>query len=286
MYILGISAMSHDSAAALLGDSGFLAAIEEGKLERTRTIGGIPREAIQFCLDRTGITWRDVQHVAIASEPSRSWRRQALFRTRLSPFAPVSSGYFLNKSTGELGRELNNVRILKQMAAKSPGRVKSFDHHTCHASSAFYGSPFDRALIVSLDERGDGRAGLVAVGEGNRIRELESVPFPHSLAWVYTQFTQLLGFRARGDEHKTQWLSLAGEEEFANEFIPMLRQTPAGPPHVNGKYFGRDFAGGLSFTKEFCRCIGAATPDSPKNAHHFEATKRANIAASIQKAIG
>ena len=83
MYILGLSAMGHDSAAALLGDSGIVAAMEESKLTRTRAIEGIPREAIRYCLERAGIGWRDVAHVAIASRPWRAWQRQASFRARL-----------------------------------------------------------------------------------------------------------------------------------------------------------------------------------------------------------
>ena len=116
MHILGISAMGHDSAAALLGDSGIVAAMEESKLARSRAIEGIPREAIRYCLERAGIGWRDVAHVAIASRPWRAWQRQAAFRAKLAPLAPVSSGYFVNKASGELGRELNNVRIVRQMS--------------------------------------------------------------------------------------------------------------------------------------------------------------------------
>ena len=148
MYILGLSAMGHDSSAALLGDSGIVAAMEESKLARTRGMEGIPREAIQYCLERAGIGWRDVSHVAIASDPWRAWRRQAWYRARLAPFGPVSSGYFLNKAFGELGRELNNVRIVQQMAGAPEGRVESLDHHLCHAASAFYASAFEQALVV------------------------------------------------------------------------------------------------------------------------------------------
>src|SRR5579863_1510181 len=223
MYILGLSAMGHDSAAALIGDSGVVAAIEEGKLARTRGAEGIPRAAIHFCLERAGISWRDVAHVAIASDPARAWRRQAWYRARVAPFGPVSSGYFLNKAFGELGRELNNFRIVKQLAGAPAGRVEALDHHLCHAASGFYASPFEKALTVSLDERGDGRAGFVGIGEGARIREVESIAMPHSLAWAYSQVTKLLGFRAHSDDHKTQWLSLAGEPVFTDLFLTMLR---------------------------------------------------------------
>ncbi|MGA7027472.1 MAG: carbamoyltransferase N-terminal domain-containing protein, partial [Candidatus Acidiferrales bacterium] len=276
--------MAHDSAAALIGDSGIVAAIEEGKLARTRGAEGIPRAAIHFCLERAGIRWRDVAHLAIASNPARAWRRQAWFRARLAPFGPVSSGYFLNKAFGELGRELNNFRILKQMAGAPTGRVESLDHHLCHAASAFYASPFEKALIVSLDERGDGRAGFVGLGEGARIREVRSIALPHSLPWAYSQVTKLLGFRAHADEHKTQWMSLAGQPVFADLFLAMLRGTATGvraePPHLNARYFGREFAGELAFTRELYGRVGIAAASEPQ----MDDSTRANIAASLQQA--
>jgi carbamoyltransferase len=280
MHILGLSAMGHDSAAALIGDSGVVAAIEEGKLTRTRSAEGIPRAAIHFCLERAGISWRDVGHVAIASDPVRAWRRQAWYRARVVPFGPVSSGYFLNKASGELGRDLNNLRIMKQMAGSPAGRVESFDHHLCHAASAFYASPFEKALIVSLDERGDGRAGFVGIGEGARIRELASIAIPHSLAWAYSQVTKLLGFRAHTDEHKTQWLSLAGQPVFADLFMAMLRDSRAGEPSLSSRYFRREFAAELAFTAEFYRRVGITGLPSLE----IDDSARANIAASLQKA--
>src|ERR1700722_20307384 len=98
MYILGIYAMSHDSASALLDDSGIVAAIEEGKLARTRTIGGIPRAAIQFCLERAGITWSAVAHIAVARQPSGPFSRQA------------------RRAPGRRGPESQDVAALRRLA--------------------------------------------------------------------------------------------------------------------------------------------------------------------------
>lgn len=280
MYILGLSAMGHDTAAALIGDSGVVAAIEESKLARTRTIEGIPRAAIRYCLEHAGITWREISRIGIASDPSRAWRRQAWFRTRVAPVSPVSSGYFLNKAFGELGRELNNFRIVKGIAGAPHGRVESLDHHLCHAASAFYASSINRALIVSLDEKGDGRAGFVGIGEGTRIGQLSSVRFPHSLAWVYTQVTKLLGFRSHAEEHKTQWLSLSGQPAFLDLFLGMLSDSAGRPARLNTKYFRRGFAGELAFTDEFYRRTGIRRTPDPQMTDHT----RANIAASLQKA--
>ena len=153
MHILGLSSLEHGPAAAIIGENGLIAAIEEGKLARTRTAEGIPRRAIQFCLESAGVKWPDVDRIAIASRPGRAWSRTILFRARLAPFAPQSSFYFLNKASGELGRELNNFRIVRDMAAGARDRVQGFDHHFSHAASAYFASPFDRALMVTLDER-------------------------------------------------------------------------------------------------------------------------------------
>ncbi len=280
MYILGLSAMGHDTAAALVSDSGVVAAIEESKLARTRTIEGIPRAAIRYCMDHAGITWREISHIGIASHPSKAWRRQAWFRARIAPVSPVSSGYFLNKAFGELGRELNNFRILKQMAGPPRGRLESLDHHLCHAAGAFYASSFERALIVSLDEKGDGRAGFVGIGQGTRIREVSFIRFPHSLAWVYSQVTKLLGFRPRADEHKTQWLSLSGQPAYLDLFLGMLSDSSGRPARLNANYFRRGFAGELAFTDEFYRRTGIRRIPDPQ----MNDETRANIAASLQKA--
>jgi carbamoyltransferase len=284
MYILGLSAMGHDPAAALVGETGVVAAIEEGKLARTRSFEGIPQAAIRFCLNRAGIGWHQIERVVIASRPERAWLRKTLFRTRLAPFSPVSSGYYINKAFSELGRELNYLRILRDIAGSPPGRVEEFDHHLCHAASAYFASPFERALIVSLDEQGDGRAGFVGLGEGTRIRELASIPFPHSLAWAFTQVTRLLGFRPHGDEHKTHWLSLAGEPVFADVFLETLRSGPQSPPHLNAKYFNRGFAGELAFADEFYQRLGIRRQSWPQPFDpQLVDPLRANIAASLQK---
>jgi carbamoyltransferase len=291
MYILGVSAMGHHSAAALLGDSAIVAGIEESKLTRNRTASGIPREAIRFCLERAGISWNQIAHVAIASNPRSAWKRQTLFRARRAAVAPVQSSYFLNKALGELGRELNNQRLVKQMSGSGTAQVESFDHHLCHAASAYYASAFEQALIVTLDEVGDGRSGFVGLGAGSEIRELVSLAFPNSLAYVYSQVTQLLGFHAHSDEHKTQWLSLEGQPVYRDVFLEILRREPNGAPRLDPKFFTRAFGAELSFTSEFYRRLGLQSPTvatssaTQSTSATLSTEQRANIAASLQSAI-
>ena len=256
MHILGISGLAQDWAAALLGEKGIVAAIEESKLLRARALGGIPREAIRYCLHRAQLDWREVSTVAVASRPFQSWARQAWLRARLAPFAPVPSGYYQTKALGELGRELNNDRLLKEMGGAPRGRVIHLDHHLCHAASAYYASPADRAVVLTLDELGDGHSGLVALGEGTRLRALRSITFPHSLGWIYSQVTDLLGFTPHRDEHKTQWLSLEGEPAFVSLFLKMVRKGPGAAPRLDFSYFNRGLAGRIAFSRKFYGALG------------------------------
>jgi len=279
-YILGLSALAHDPAAALLDPRGGIDAIEEGKMVRSREFAGIPREAIRFCFERAGISWRDVACVAVASQPKRAWRRSAGFRVRQTAVAPVASGYYFSKAVGELGRELNNLRILESLAGEPRGRVVPLDHQFCHAASAFYGSPFDSALVLTLDEQGDGQCGMVAIGEGTALRVLETIPFPHSIASVFSQVTELLGFKPHKDEHKLQWLSVSGSPEHEDVFLDMLRRRPGAEPHLKRKYFTRGMAGRLAFSEKLRARLGIASqPEKP-----LSDSARANIAASLQQA--
>ena len=279
-YILGLSALAHDPAAALLDPSGAIIAMEESKLARSRDAAGIPREAIRYCFERAGISWREVVSVPVASEPRKAWQRSTALRLRQAPRAPVPSGYYLSKSVGELGRELNNFRILEAMAGEPKGRVIASGHQLCHAASAFFAAPFDRALILVMDEQGDGRASLAAIGEGTSLSVLEQFSFPQSLAWVYSQVTELLGFMPHKEEQKTQWLSLSGSPAFADLFLEMLRRDSSPWPHLNRRYFTRGFTGRLAFSDFFYKRVGI----SKAAATITDEKLRANLAASIQAA--
>ena len=282
MQILGISSLHHDHAAALVGEKGIIAAIEEGKLLRTRGAQGIPRNAINFCLAKAGIQWKGLDSVAIASRPVQAWSRWAAFRAREALKAPISSSYYEAKALGDLARELNHLRVLGVFDGQQERPLLRFDHALCHAASAFYASPFDRSLILTLDEAGDGRCGLLAVGEGTRIRELYSIRFPHSPAWVYSQVTRLLGFRKRSEEHKTQWLSMTGEPVFRNLFLSVMRRNNAKIPwpQVDARFFRRGFVGEGAFSSEFYRCLGI----SQTTDRVVDEPLRANLAASVQQA--
>jgi carbamoyltransferase len=279
MYFLGLSALAHDTAAALLGDHGFVAAMEESKLTRSRKTTGIPREAIRFCLERAGIEWREVSAVAIASRPWRLWARRAAFRARFLVATPISSAYYESKAVGELAAELNNQRILRLMAGDAQVPLLCFDHHLCHAASAFYASAFDRALIITFDEQGGGQAGIVAIGDKGKIRVVHATAFPNSLAWVYSQVTELLGYRPHEDEHKTQWLSLTASPKYTETFLKMIRRSGRVYPKLDRRCFTRGFSGRLAFSRSFYDRLGIS-PRPPQPDDEVPAT----LASSLQRA--
>ena len=263
--------------------------MEESKLVRSRTAGGIPREAIDYVLRRAGIGWRDLTGLAVASRPLRAWGREAWLRARLAPRAPLSSCYYQAKALGDLGRELNNQRLLPLLGDSASPRIFPLDHHLCHAASAFYASSAERAVVLTLDENGDGLAGTVMLGEGARLRLLRSISFPHSLGWIFSQVTELIGFTPHRDEHKTQWLGLEGQPVFQALFLEILGGPSGEGPHLQSRYFTPGFAGRVSFSPLFYRAIGVepaarkAAPNNLPRAPLAEPLCR-QLAASVQLA--
>jgi len=278
MRILGLSSLKHDTAAALLEDGVVKAAIENDKLARTRS-RNLPGPAIHSCFETLGTGWDEIDMVAVATRPLRSWLQKLLLRAKLSTVVPLASAYSGVNELGVLARELNDLRLLRRYAKGSNHKVIGFDHHLCHAASAFFLSPFDRALIVTMDEEGDGHSGMLAIGEGNRIRVLRTIAFPHSLAWVYSQITDLVGFRPHLEEHKTQWLSLEGQPLFKDVFLEMLRSSSRPVPSLDYSFFNRGLARKLSFSEKFFRSTGVS-PD-PKQLGEEQGR---TLASSIQAA--
>jgi carbamoyltransferase len=275
MLILGLSSFKHDTAAALFEDGVIKAAVENDKLARSQT-SGVPEDAVRFCLEKTGARWKDLDAVAVGTRPFQGWVRRSLFRARRLPFSPVASIYHEANEAGVFARELNRIRMLR-MNRVPASKVTNFDHHLTHASSAFFLSPFERALIVTMDQEGDGISCTVSLGEGTQIRVLRAIPFPHSLAWIYSHVTRLLGFTPHKDEHKTQWLSLEGEPVFKNVFLEMLRDSRTHLPRLNRSYI--NLAGRLTFSGKFYRAIGVADEKT-----ELTDDQRRALASSIQAA--
>jgi carbamoyltransferase len=278
MLILGLSSFKNDTAAALVRDGAIEAAIENAKLQPAIT-RGIPDAAIQFCLGKGIVSWSDLDVVAVASKPTRGWWRRSLSRPRLSPLAPVATAYQEGKELGRFAWEWTAMRALRQRLS-DPKKVVALDHHSTHAASAFFLSPFEKALILTLDGEGDGTAGMLAVGEGNKIRVDKTISFTDSLGWIYSRITDLLGFIPSKEEHKTQWLSLEGEPAYKDVLLRMLRRAGDATPCVNFRYFHRDVTGVFEPAPYFFQQLGL-----PAGKAEFTPEIKRNLAASLQAAV-
>lgn len=278
MRILGLSSFQHDTAAAVLEDGAVKAAMENDKLARART-QGVPEMAIHSCLQTVGAGWDNIDLVAVAGRPLQGWLRKSLRWARLLPSAPVVSAYHEVSETGELTRELTHLRMLRRYAAGSRHKAISFDHHFCHAASAFFLSPFEQSLIITMDEDGDGNSAMLAVGEGNRIRKVCTAGFPDSLAWFYSRITDLIGFRAHLEEHKTQWLSLEGKPLYKDTFLKILRRGNRPMPRLDYTFLDRGLAGQFCFSNKFFRATGL-----PRDRKKLTEEERKALASSVQSA--
>jgi carbamoyltransferase len=278
MRILGLSSFTHDTSAALLEDGVVRAAVEESKLARSKNSSGVPDAAMQFCLKSAGVSWRDLDYVAVSSRPWQGWLRRSWAGARIIPVSPIAAAYWQVGEAGRFASELGNFRFLGHPDKPQSTRIVQFEHHLCHAANAFFLSPFDRALILTMDEEGDGTSAMLAVGEGNRIRPVRTVPYPHSLAWLYSQVTGILGFTPHVDEHKTQWLSLEGKPQYQDVFRDMLRRNSDGLPRIHRSYLSHSDGGHFVLAQKFYNRIGMADQSQPLT----DEQKRA-LAASIQQ---
>jgi len=267
MLVLGISDLEHDTSAVLVGGQGPIAAIEEDKLGRSSVPSGIPHLAIERCLREAGTQAADLSLTVAACRLKRAWLREQRLRLRLlgSHAGPI----FRKSAQNSLFWRLNQLRLLRRLfGSQTP--FGGFEHHLCHAASAFYPAEFDRALVLTLDESGDMWAGLLALGEGSDLRILRPMQFPNSLGWFYSRVTELLGFLPGRDEHKVQWLSKEGTPDFLPVFRRLFSKNSEGLPVVNLRYFGDGVAGSAAFSPELRRDLqisGSSPPrDSPLGA--------------------
>ncbi|MBI1955477.1 MAG: carbamoyltransferase, partial [Acidobacteria bacterium] len=250
--ILGITGGDHDAAAALLRGGEVLAALEEEKLARVRRARGLPWQAIRYCLEAARLRADEIHYVALAR-----------------PLYDESSEQGRGESWGP-------KRLRQEFPAS---RIVVLDHHLCHAAAAYYPSPFDKAGVLTLDEKGDLKTGSLCLALGIALQPLEESYFPVSLGNVFSRVAGLLGFQPGGDEHKLQWLSAWGKPVQAPVFRQLLRRDGDALLSVDQSFFatGRDERGG--FAEKFFQAAGL-DPAAP-----LAEQCRGELAASMQQAL-
>ena len=247
MFILGISALYHDSAVALIQDGKIVAAAQEERFSRIKHDAHFPHRAIEYCLAEAGIGLDAVRHIVFYDKPILKFER--LLETYLS-FAPRGFISFANAMPLWLKEKLFQKSLLnKELRQNLPTfnwseRLLFAEHHQSHAASAFFPSPFADAAVLTMDGVGEWTTTSLAIGRGNRLDILKEIHFPHSLGLLYSAFTYYTGFMVNSGEYKIMGLAPYGEPKYATVIKDHLIDIKSdGSFKLNMDYF--DYCTGL-----------------------------------------
>jgi carbamoyltransferase len=275
--ILGISAFYHDSAAALIVDGDIVAAAQEERFTRKKHDPGFPAHAIEYCLKEGGVAPGQLNYIAFYDKPLIKFDR--LLETYLA-YAPRGFKSFRLAMPVWLKDKLHMRRTLRQkFKAARQARLIFTDHHESHAASAFFPSPFESAAVVTLDGVGEWSTATMGVGEGNKLRFLRQLQFPHSLGLLYSAFTYYCGFKVNSGEYKLMGLAPYGQPRYRDAILQKLIDLkPDGSFWMDMEYF--DYCQGLTMTSPRFHDLFGGPPRSPES---LLEQRHMDLAASIQK---
>ena len=283
--ILGISAYFHDSAAALVVDGEIVGAAQEERFTRRKHDEDFPDHAIGWLLDHAGLTIDQLDHIVFYDKPFLKFER--LLETYVAN-APrglrsfsMSIPVWLREKLFLKDLLLKRLKKLDRGAPDS-GRMQVTEHHMSHAASAFYPSPFEEAVVLTLDGVGEWATTTVAIGRGKDLDIVREIRFPHSLGLLYSAFTYYLGFKVNSGEYKVMGLAPYGEPRFKDLILDRLVDVkPDGSYWLDQDYF--NYATGLTMTNErFAALFGQPRREPEKDQltpFHMD------VAASLQAAL-
>jgi carbamoyltransferase len=209
MRILGISAFYHDSAAALVEDGRIIAASQEERFTRKKHDASFPRNAVNYCLEAAGTQLADLDHIAFYDKPFLKFER--LLETYIA-LAPQGFRSFQMAMPLWLKEKLFQKSLLRKKLKEfdeeiAGDRLLFTEHHLSHAASAFFPSPFEKAVVLTMDGVGEWATTSAAMGEGNRLEIFQEIHFPHSLGLLYSAATYYTGFKVNSGEYKVMGLA-------------------------------------------------------------------------------
>ncbi len=280
--ILGISAFYHDSAAALIEDGNIIAAAQEERFSRKKHDPSYPFNAVNYVLNEGKVKLSDVDHIVFFEKPFLKFER--LLETYMA-FAPKGFKSFSLSMPLWLREKLFQKRFLFEKLQqhderfKDIRRIKFSEHHYSHAASAFYPSPFEEAVVLTLDGVGEWATTTVAIGKKNKLEMIKEIHFPHSLGLLYSAFTYYTGFKVNSGEYKVMGLAPYGKPRYKDLIIKELMDLKEdGSFKLNMKFF--NYATGLTMTnKKFSNLFGQPVRDPKKD---LLTDFHMDIASSIQ----
>ena len=283
--ILGISAFYHDSAAAILVDGKIVAAAQEERFSRIKHDSNYPFNAIQFVLDQSKLNLNDIEHIVFFEKPFLKFER--LLETYMA-FAPKGFKSFSLSMPIWLREKLFQKKFLFDKLQqhddnfKDINKIKFSEHHFSHAASAFYPSPFEEAVVLTLDGVGEWATTTIGIGKKNKLEIIKEIHFPHSLGLLYSAFTYYVGFKVNSGEYKLMGLAPYGKPLFKDLILQKLIDLKEdGSFKLNMKYF--NYATGLTMTNDkFSKLFGHPVRDPNKD---LLTQFHMDLAASIQAVI-
>ena len=284
MRILGISAFYHDSAAALIEDGEIVAAAQEERFSRVKHDARFPTNAMAYCLEAAGAAADSIDHIAFYDKPFLKFER--LLETYVA-FAPRGFRSFRMALPVWLKEKLFQKRLLRdELRRHAPEldweqRLLFAEHHQSHAASAFFPSPFEEAVVLTMDGVGEWATTSAGIGRGNSLEIIKEIHFPHSLGLLYSAFTYYTGFRVNSGEYKVMGLAPYGEPKYAQAiFDNLIDLKDDGSFRLDLSYF--DYCTGLTMTNgKFDALFGGP----PRDMESLVTQRHMDLAASVQAVL-
>jgi carbamoyltransferase len=281
--VLGISAFYHDSAAAIILDGKIIAAAQEERFTRKKHDASYPKSAINYVLKEASLKLNEVDYIVFYEKPFLKFER--LLETYIG-FSPSGFRSFSMSMPLWLSEKLFQKKILFDALKEQDNnfndikKINFSEHHLSHAASAFFSSPYEEAIILTLDGVGEWATTTVSLGKNNKINILKEIHFPHSLGLLYSAFTYFLGFKVNSGEYKVMGLAPYGEPRFKDIILGKLIDVKEdGSFRVNMDYF--NYATGLTMTNnKFAKLFNIKRRESENELSQIHM----DIAASIQAA--
>ena len=280
--ILGISAFYHDSAASIIVDGNIVAAAQEERFSRKKHDSRYPYNAVEYVLKESNLNISEIDHIVFFEKPFLKFER--LLETYMA-FAPKGFKSFSLSMPIWLKEKLFQKKFLFDKLKEQDknfndiSKIKFSEHHYSHAASAFFPSPFEEAIILTLDGVGEWATTTVAIGKKNKLEIVKEIHFPHSLGLLYSAFTYYTGFKVNSGEYKLMGLAPYGKPIFKKIILDKLIDIKEdGSFKLDMRYF--NYATGLTMTNsKFSKLFGQPVRDPKKN---LLTQFHMDIAASIQ----
>jgi len=274
VWILGISAFYHDSAASLLRDGEIIAAAHEERFTRKKGDAGFPSKAVAYCLSAGGIRVEDLTYVGFYDKPLLKFER--ILETYLGT-APRGFGSFLKAGPLWIKEKLYQEKSIRD-ALGWTGPMLYAEHHESHAASAFFPSPFEEAAILTIDGVGEWATASMGIGRGAEIEIHKELHWPDSLGLLYSAFTYYTGFKVNSGEYKVMGLAPYGEPKYVDAiYRELVDLKEDGSFTLNQKYF--NYLSGLTMTSEAFHELFGGPPRVPESKL---TQKEMDLARSVQ----